>query len=161
MPYLLKMLLLAQNKSLYIFIQTKWSLSCCTPTAGSTRMTRWSCACAWPSSPPWRWPSPSCSFPWVCARFVRGDAPGEKGFWQRSPRWTCVCLQVRRAIQQMLFPTKAFHWLRHIGIALLLLFVINMLVIFAPNILGIFGIIGKNTAASWVEMYKVWRPFSF
>lgn len=77
------------------------------------------------------------------------------------PRWTCVCLQVRRAIQQMLFPTKAFNWLRHVGIALLLLFVINMLVIFAPNILGIFGIIGKNTAASWVEMYKVWQPFSF
>lgn len=147
MPYLLKMFLLAQNKSLYIFIQTKWSRSCCTPTAGSTRMIRWSCACAWPSSPPWRWPSPSCSSPWVCASFVRGDARGERVL-TACPRWTCVCLQVRRAIQQMLFPTKAFNWLRHIGIALLLLIVINMLVIFAPNILGIFGIIGKSAAAS-------------
>lgn len=54
----------------------------------------------------------------------------------------CVCPQVRRAIQQMLFPTKSFNWLRHTVIALILLTFINMLVIFAPNILGIFGIIG-------------------
>lgn len=53
-----------------------------------------------------------------------------------------VHLQVRKAIQQMLFPTKSFNWLRHIAIALILLTFINMLVIFAPNILGIFGIIG-------------------
>jgi len=50
---------------------------------------------------------------------------------------------VRRAIQHMLFPSKSFNWLRHIAIALILLILINMLVIFAPNILGIFGIIGK------------------
>lgn len=50
--------------------------------------------------------------------------------------------QVRRAILQMLFPAKTFNWLRHIAIALILLILINMLVIFAPNILGIFGIIG-------------------
>lgn len=63
--------------------------------------------------------------------------------------WTvCLRLQVRRAIQQMLFPTKAFNWLRHIAIALILLTFINMLVIFAPNILGIFGIIGKSSAVS-------------
>lgn len=63
--------------------------------------------------------------------------------------WTvCLCPQVRRAIQQMLFPTKAFNWLRHIAIALILLTFINMLVIFAPNILGIFGIIGKSSAVS-------------
>lgn len=49
---------------------------------------------------------------------------------------------MRRAIQQMIFPTKSFSWLRHIAIALILLTFINMLVIFAPNILGIFGIIG-------------------
>lgn len=56
--------------------------------------------------------------------------------------FVCVCSQVRRAIQQMLFPTKSFNWLRHTAIALILLTFINMLVIFAPNILGIFGIIG-------------------
>lgn len=54
----------------------------------------------------------------------------------------CACPQVRKAIQQMLFPTKSFNWLRHVAIALILLTLINMLVIFAPNILGIFGIIG-------------------
>ncbi|MEQ2160874.1 hypothetical protein GOODEAATRI_003996 [Goodea atripinnis] len=44
--------------------------------------------------------------------------------------------------QEMVFPSKSFNWLRHIGIAFILLTFINMLVIFAPNILGIFGIIG-------------------
>lgn len=53
-----------------------------------------------------------------------------------------LCPQVRRAIQQMLFPTKSFSWIRHTAIALILLTLINLLVIFAPNILGIFGIIG-------------------
>ena len=43
----------------------------------------------------------------------------------------------------MLFPTKAFNWLRHTAIAMVLLTVINLLVIFAPNILDIFGIIGQ------------------
>lgn len=52
--------------------------------------------------------------------------------------------QVRRAIQQMIFPNKTFSWIRHIVIAITLLTLINMLVIFAPNILGIFGIIGKS-----------------
>ena len=43
----------------------------------------------------------------------------------------------------MLFPNKTFNWLRHVAIAVILLSTINMLVIFAPNILGIFGIIGE------------------
>lgn len=55
--------------------------------------------------------------------------------------WNCA--QVRRAIQQMMFPNKTFYWPRHIAIAFILLTFINLLVIFAPNILGIFGIIGK------------------
>lgn len=50
--------------------------------------------------------------------------------------------QVRRAIQQMMFPNKTFNWPRHIAIAFVLLTFINLLVIFAPNILGIFGVIG-------------------
>lgn len=54
------------------------------------------------------------------------------------------CDQVRRAIQQMMFPNKTFYWPRHIAIAAILLTFINLLVIFAPNILGIFGVIGKS-----------------
>ncbi|KAG7280599.1 hypothetical protein CRUP_028325 [Coryphaenoides rupestris] len=60
---------------------------------------------------------------------------------------------VRRAIQQMLFPTKAFHWLRHIAIAMVLLSFINVLVIFAPNILGIFGIIGATSAPCLIFIF--------
>ncbi len=63
--------------------------------------------------------------------------------------WRCLFFsfschnQVRRAIQQMMFPNKTFYWPRHIAIAFVLLSFINLLVIFAPNILGIFGIIGR------------------
>ncbi|MGH0189363.1 UNVERIFIED_CONTAM: hypothetical protein FKN15_035167 [Acipenser sinensis] len=61
--------------------------------------------------------------------------------------------QVRRAIQQMLFPNKAFNWLRHIAIAICLLILINLLVIFAPNILGIFGIIGATSAPCLIFIF--------
>lgn len=54
--------------------------------------------------------------------------------------------QVRRAIQQMMFQSREFSWLRHTLIAISLLTGINLLVIFAPNILGIFGIIGEGPA---------------
>ncbi|XP_041809043.1 sodium-coupled neutral amino acid transporter 3-like [Chelmon rostratus] len=64
-----------------------------------------------------------------------------------------VLFPVRRAIQQMLFPTKSFNWLRHIAIALILLTLINMLVIFAPNILGIFGIIGATSAPCLIFIF--------
>uniref|UniRef100_H3BYP6 Solute carrier family 38 member 3 n=1 Tax=Tetraodon nigroviridis TaxID=99883 RepID=H3BYP6_TETNG len=64
-----------------------------------------------------------------------------------------VLFPVRRAIQQMLFPTKAFNWLRHIAIAIVLLSFINMLVIFAPNILGIFGIIGATSAPCLIFIF--------
>ncbi|XP_075893266.1 sodium-coupled neutral amino acid transporter 3 isoform X1 [Nelusetta ayraudi] len=64
-----------------------------------------------------------------------------------------VLFPVRRAILQMLFPTKAFNWLRHIAIALTLLTFINMLVIFAPNILGIFGIIGATSAPCLIFIF--------
>lgn len=43
----------------------------------------------------------------------------------------------------MVFPNKTFYWPRHIAIAFVLLTFINLLVIFAPNILGIFGVIGR------------------
>ncbi|XP_030585716.1 sodium-coupled neutral amino acid transporter 3 isoform X1 [Archocentrus centrarchus] len=64
-----------------------------------------------------------------------------------------VLFPVRRAIQQMLFPTKSFSWLRHTAIALILLTLINMLVIFAPNILGIFGIIGATSAPCLIFIF--------
>lgn len=60
---------------------------------------------------------------------------------------TFDCNQVRRAIQQMMFPNKTFNWPRHIAIAFSLLTFINLLVIFAPNILGIFGVIGETKTA--------------
>ncbi|TMS19263.1 Guanine nucleotide-binding protein G(i) subunit alpha-2 [Larimichthys crocea] len=53
----------------------------------------------------------------------------------------------------MLFPTKSFNWLRHTAIALILLTFINMLVIFAPNILGIFGIIGATSAPCLIFIF--------
>ncbi|XP_004068659.1 sodium-coupled neutral amino acid transporter 3-like isoform X1 [Oryzias latipes] len=64
-----------------------------------------------------------------------------------------VLFPVRRAILHMLFPTKPFSWLRHVLIALVLLFFINMLVIFAPNILGIFGVIGATSAPCLIFIF--------
>lgn len=64
-----------------------------------------------------------------------------------------VLFPVRRAIQEMIFPSKSFNWLRHIGIAFILLTFINMLVIFAPNILGIFGIIGATSAPCLIFIF--------
>ncbi|XP_069792634.1 sodium-coupled neutral amino acid transporter 3-like isoform X1 [Narcine bancroftii] len=64
-----------------------------------------------------------------------------------------VLFPVRRAIQQMLFQNKPFSWLRHITIAILLLSVINLLVIFAPNILDIFGIIGATSAPCLIFIF--------
>ncbi|XP_034544130.1 sodium-coupled neutral amino acid transporter 3 [Notolabrus celidotus] len=64
-----------------------------------------------------------------------------------------VLFPVRRAIQQMIFPTKSFNWLRHTAIAVVLLTLINMLVIFAPNILGIFGIIGATSAPCLIFIF--------
>uniref|UniRef100_A0A674AAS1 Solute carrier family 38 member 5b n=1 Tax=Salmo trutta TaxID=8032 RepID=A0A674AAS1_SALTR len=61
-----------------------------------------------------------------------------------------VLFPIRRAILQLLFPEKPFHWARHITIALCLLFVVNVLVIIVPNIRDIFGIIGATTAPSLI-----------
>ncbi|XP_034731730.1 sodium-coupled neutral amino acid transporter 5b [Etheostoma cragini] len=57
-----------------------------------------------------------------------------------------VLFPIRRALLQLLFPGKPFHWLRHIAIALCLLSVVNLLVILVPNIRDIFGITGATTA---------------
>uniref|UniRef100_A0A6I8NQ05 Solute carrier family 38 member 3 n=1 Tax=Ornithorhynchus anatinus TaxID=9258 RepID=A0A6I8NQ05_ORNAN len=64
-----------------------------------------------------------------------------------------VLFPVRRAIQQMLFQHKEFSWLRHSLIAIVLLTCINLLVIFAPNILGIFGIIGATSAPCLIFIF--------
>ncbi|XP_019489730.1 PREDICTED: sodium-coupled neutral amino acid transporter 3 isoform X1 [Hipposideros armiger] len=64
-----------------------------------------------------------------------------------------VLFPVRRAIQQMLFPNQEFSWLRHTLIATGLLICINLLVIFAPNILGIFGIIGATSAPCLIFIF--------
>lgn len=62
-----------------------------------------------------------------------------------------VLFPVRRAIQHMLFQEREFSWLRHALIAAGLLTCINLLVIFAPNILGIFGVIGEELSLLCVE----------
>ncbi|XP_007527335.1 sodium-coupled neutral amino acid transporter 3 [Erinaceus europaeus] len=64
-----------------------------------------------------------------------------------------VLFPVRRAIQQMLFANKEFSWLRHALIAITLLTGINLLVIFAPNILGIFGVIGATSAPCLIFIF--------
>ncbi|XP_056104592.1 sodium-coupled neutral amino acid transporter 3a isoform X2 [Rhinichthys klamathensis goyatoka] len=64
-----------------------------------------------------------------------------------------VLFPVRRAIQQMFFANKTFWWPRHIAIAVCLLTLINLLVIFAPNILGIFGIIGATSAPCLIFIF--------
>ncbi|XP_066566002.1 sodium-coupled neutral amino acid transporter 3 [Amia ocellicauda] len=61
-----------------------------------------------------------------------------------------VLFPIRRAIQQLLFPRKEFHWVRHILIAITLLIIVNLLVIFVPNIRDIFGIIGATSAPSLI-----------
>ncbi|MEJ1285782.1 solute carrier family 38 member 3 [Cricetulus griseus] len=65
-----------------------------------------------------------------------------------------VLFPVRRAIQQMLFQNQEFSWLRHVIIATGLLTCINLLVIFAPNILGIFGIIVLGALESRIGLSK-------
>ncbi|XP_053174314.1 sodium-coupled neutral amino acid transporter 3-like [Scomber japonicus] len=57
-----------------------------------------------------------------------------------------VLFPIRRALLQLLFPGKPFHWLHHIAIAVCLLFAVNLLVILVPNIRDIFGITGATTA---------------
>ncbi|XP_047459595.1 sodium-coupled neutral amino acid transporter 3-like [Mugil cephalus] len=61
-----------------------------------------------------------------------------------------VLFPIRRALLQLLFPGKPFHWLRHVIIAACLLFCVNLLVILVPNIRDIFGIIGATTAPTLI-----------
>ncbi|XP_062283895.1 sodium-coupled neutral amino acid transporter 3-like [Scomber scombrus] len=61
-----------------------------------------------------------------------------------------VLFPIRRALLQLLFPGKPFHWLHHIAIAVCLLIAVNLLVILVPNIRDIFGITGATTAPSLI-----------
>lgn len=61
-----------------------------------------------------------------------------------------VLFPIRRAVLQLLFSDKPFHWVRHISIAVCLLFLVNLLVIFVPNIRDIFGFIGATSAPSLI-----------
>ncbi|MCI4380810.1 hypothetical protein PGIGA_G00244260 [Pangasianodon gigas] len=61
-----------------------------------------------------------------------------------------VLFPIRRAVQQLLFPDKPFHWARHIGIAVILLILVNLLVIFVRDIREIFGVIGATSAPSLI-----------
>ncbi|XP_056319549.1 sodium-coupled neutral amino acid transporter 3 [Danio aesculapii] len=61
-----------------------------------------------------------------------------------------VLFPIRRAVLQLLFPDKPFSWVCHIIIAMCLLFAVNLLVIFVPNIRDIFGFIGATSAPSLI-----------
>ncbi|KAM9856362.1 sodium-coupled neutral amino acid transporter 3-like isoform 1-T2 [Aulostomus maculatus] len=61
-----------------------------------------------------------------------------------------VLFPIRRAILQILFPEKPFHWARHITIAFFLISLVNLLVIFVPSIRDIFGLIGATSAPSLI-----------
>lgn len=56
---------------------------------------------------------------------------------------TLLWPQIHWALQQLLFPSKAFSWPRHVAIALILLVSVNVLVICVPTIQDIFGITGQ------------------
>ncbi|CAB1336486.1 unnamed protein product [Coregonus sp. 'balchen'] len=61
-----------------------------------------------------------------------------------------VLFPIRRALLQLLFPEKPFHWAHHISIAVCLLIIVNLLVIFVPTIRDIFGVIGATSAPSLI-----------
>ncbi|XP_051885977.1 sodium-coupled neutral amino acid transporter 4 [Pristis pectinata] len=57
-----------------------------------------------------------------------------------------VLFPIRASIQELIFPRRSFNWIRHIGIAGILLVLNNLLVIFVPSIRDIFGFIGASAA---------------
>ncbi|XP_054901922.1 sodium-coupled neutral amino acid transporter 3-like [Poeciliopsis prolifica] len=61
-----------------------------------------------------------------------------------------VLFPIRRAVLQIFFPDKPFHWARHVLIAFCLIFVVNLLVICVPSIKDIFGVIGATSAPSLI-----------
>lgn len=68
-------------------------------------------------------------------------------------------LQIRRALQQLLFPSKAFSWPRHVAIALILLILVNVLVICVPTIRDIFGFIGQYLQPQFLTLANMGLAF--
>lgn len=58
-----------------------------------------------------------------------------------------VLFPIRTSVNQLLWPSKEFSWIRHTLITLTLLAGTNALVIFVPTIRDIFGFIGASAAA--------------
>ncbi|XP_037540712.1 sodium-coupled neutral amino acid transporter 3 [Nematolebias whitei] len=61
-----------------------------------------------------------------------------------------VLFPIRRALLQIFFPDKPFHWARHIIIAVCLVVFADLLVILVPSIKDIFGVIGATSAPSLI-----------
>uniref|UniRef100_A0A8C6VVL9 Solute carrier family 38 member 5a n=1 Tax=Nothobranchius furzeri TaxID=105023 RepID=A0A8C6VVL9_NOTFU len=61
-----------------------------------------------------------------------------------------VLFPIRKALLQIFFPDKPFHWVRHITIALSLIISVDLLVICVPSIKDIFGVIGATSAPSLI-----------
>lgn len=53
-------------------------------------------------------------------------------------------LQIRTSVITLLFPRKPFSWLKHFGIAAIIIALNNILVILVPTIKYIFGFIGMS-----------------
>ncbi|XP_078075839.1 sodium-coupled neutral amino acid symporter 2 [Mustelus asterias] len=58
-----------------------------------------------------------------------------------------VLFPIRTSVQQLLFSSKEFSWVRHTIITIVILGSVNCLVIFVPTIRDIFGFIGSSAAA--------------
>uniref|UniRef100_A0A4W3K3S2 Sodium-coupled neutral amino acid symporter 2 n=1 Tax=Callorhinchus milii TaxID=7868 RepID=A0A4W3K3S2_CALMI len=58
-----------------------------------------------------------------------------------------VLFPIRTSVQQLLFPSKEFNWVRHSLITVIILGLANCLVIFVPTIRDIFGFMGASAAA--------------
>lgn len=148
----------SDRRCVSVSAQTTRKPSCSTPTAGWILWTSWSSACGWLCWWLWLW-----LYLWSCFLWARRVFTHTCMWRENGPkRWIsvgwiicknyftlyiiikhcCASGQIRRALMQLLFPGKTFHWLRHIIIAVCLLFAVNLLVIFVPNIRDIFGIIG-------------------
>ncbi|XP_048884751.1 sodium-coupled neutral amino acid transporter 3-like [Brienomyrus brachyistius] len=61
-----------------------------------------------------------------------------------------VIFPIRTALFQILVPNRPFNWVRHSSVAFGLLVLVNILVIFVPNIKDIFGVIGATSASNLI-----------
>uniref|UniRef100_A0A8C6PHG4 Solute carrier family 38 member 5a n=1 Tax=Nothobranchius furzeri TaxID=105023 RepID=A0A8C6PHG4_NOTFU len=66
-----------------------------------------------------------------------------------------VLFPIRKALLQIFFPDKPFHWVRHITIALSLIISVDLLVICVPSIKDIFGVIGTRLRRLTRSLFSV------